>query len=100
MGTRPNVRRRWIGGIVLVVAIGMLVAGQTVLRHRLPAIWYLVYWAVCLVLTAVAMIIALLDARDLARGTVREHRDLLESTLKEIEGEAKARRKDKRRRWN
>ncbi len=99
MGIRPNVRRRWIGGIALGLAIVMLVLGQTLLRNRLPAVWYLVYWAVCLVLTATAMIVALADARDLARGTVREQRDLLENTLKDVEEEARNRRKRKRR-WN
>ena len=46
------------------------------------------------------MEVALLDARAVQRRTSREHRDLFEATLKEIEAEAKARsrRPDRRRR--
>lgn len=98
MGVMPNTRRRWIGASALAVAIVMLIAGQSVLRHRLSGVWFLAYWAVCFVLTAAAMVVAILDARDLARGTVREQRDLMESTLKEIQEEAKTR--NKKAKWN
>ena len=70
----------------------MLIAGETVLQGRLENVNYLLYWLLCLLLTTVAIIIAFLDARALRRQTREEARDLLQSTLKEIETDAKSRR--------
>ena len=85
-------RRRWIGGIALAVAAGMLVAGETVFKGRLGPAGFLLFWMVCFLLTLAAMVIAFLDARSLQAETRREHRDLLESTIQEIETEAKAKK--------
>jgi hypothetical protein len=51
------------------------------------------YWLICLILTTAAIMIAFLDARALRRQTREEARDLLQTTLKEIETDAKARRR-------
>lgn len=85
-------RRRWLGILVLVLALAMLIAGETVLQGRLHDWGFLGYWLVCLLLTSGAIIIAFVDARALRRQTRDEARDLLQSTLKEIETEARARR--------
>ena len=92
MGFDATARRRWLGILVLVLALAMLIAGETVLQGRLHELTFLGYWLVCLLLTSAAIVIAFLDARALRRQTRDEARDLLQSTLKEIETEARARR--------
>jgi hypothetical protein len=74
----------------------MLVAGQTVLKGKLLGLTFWVYWLVCLFLTALAMLVALRDARAMLQRTGREQRDLLESTLKDIQKDAQARRNSRR----
>ena len=91
MGFDATTRRRWLGILVLVAALGMLIAGETVLQGRLQNVTFVLYWLLCLILTTGAIIIAFLDARALRQQTRAEARDLLQSTLKEIETDAKAR---------
>jgi|SRR5436190_19150435 len=88
----PTARRRWLGGLVLFAAVAMLICGQTVLKSKLAGAVYLVYWLVCFALTGLAILVAFLDVRALQRSLRKEHRDLLEGTLKRIETDAKAQR--------
>ena len=90
MALDPSSRRRWIGALILLGAMGMLIAGETVLRDRLGPVATLTYWLVCLVLTGGAVMVALLDVRALQRRIRREQRDLFEATLKKIQSEAQA----------
>ena len=92
MAFDATTRRRWLGILVLIAALGMLIAGETVLQGRLQNVAFVLYWLLCLILTTAAIIIAFLDARALRQQTREEARDLLQSTLKEIETDAKARR--------
>jgi hypothetical protein len=91
MAFSSTARRRWIGGIVLFGAVGMLICGQTFLKSTLAGMSYLIYWLVCFGLTGLAVFVAILDVRALSRHVREEHRDLLDSTLKRIETEAKGR---------
>ncbi len=91
MALDATTRRRWVGGVALLAALGMLVGGQTVLTGRLEGVSYLLYWLVCFGLTFFAILVALWDARALRQRSRREHRDLLHNTLGEIITEAKAR---------
>jgi hypothetical protein len=93
MGKDPTVRRRWLGVLVLAVALGMLIAGQTVLEGRLENLVFLGYWLVCLLLTSAAIVIAFQDVRAVRHRTREEARDLLQTTLKDIEAEAKNKRR-------
>jgi membrane protein implicated in regulation of membrane protease activity len=77
--------------MVLFAAVGMVVAGETVLQGRMGDLAFVGYWMVCLVLTALAVLVALLDARALRRRSREESRQLLQATLKEIEANAKTR---------
>ena len=83
-------RRRLLGALVLLVALVMLVAGQTVLKEQLrePGA-FLLYWILCLGFTGCAIFIAFLDVRALHHRTREEQRDLVHRTLKEIESEAR-----------
>src|SRR5215813_11202253 len=93
MGMDETARRRWFGGLVLAGALGMLVAGETLLKGKLLGKAYWVYWLVCFFLTGLAMLVAFRDARAMLQRTGREQRDLLENTLKEIKSDAQERRK-------
>ncbi len=89
MGLNATARRRWFGGLVLAAALVMLVAGETVLKGRLGAQGFLLYWLVCFVLTTVAIFVALLDVRALARRTLREQHELFDATLLQIQKEVR-----------
>jgi|SRR6516165_3772959 hypothetical protein len=93
MGLDVTTRRRWVGAIVLTAALLMLIAGQTVLQGRLKAFGFLVYWTLCFALTCLAIVIAFLDVRALGRRTRQEQHDLIESTLKKIQTDARDKRK-------
>jgi hypothetical protein len=79
--------------LALGVALAMLVAGETVLKERLSPAATLAYSLICLSLTALAMVVAILDLRALRHRSRQQQRDLFEQTLKTIETEAKARRR-------
>src|SRR5216684_4300864 len=87
-GTR---RRRWIGGVSLGLAMAMVAAGERLIRSRSNPVLELVYWLVCFLLTAVAIVAAMLDFRALKQRILSEQRDLVETTLKEIQSEAQRR---------
>lgn len=93
MGLGATARRRWFGAIVLVLALLMLVLGQTVLSRSLSGVVYLFYWLLCFVLILLAVVVAFRDARAIQNEIRTEQRSLLESTLKDIENEARNRQK-------
>lgn len=72
---------------MLATAVLMLIVGETVLRGSLPAAGFLIYYIICLLLTAAAIMIALADARASAQRTVQEQRDLLNSTIQNLQRE-------------
>ena len=77
MALEATARRRWFGAIVLVVALAMLICGETVLKEKLGNLTFIFYWMVCVGLTTLAIVIAFLDARALQHRIRREQRDLL-----------------------
>ena len=85
MGLGVTARRRWFGGLVLLTALGLLIAGETIFKDNLRGWGFLLYWLVCLALTGVAIIVAWLDARAVQRKSRREARELVENTLGKIE---------------
>jgi membrane protein implicated in regulation of membrane protease activity len=91
MALDATARRRWFGAVVLLAALAMLICGETVLKGRLGDLTFIGYWLVCFALAGLAIVVAFLDARALQRQTRQEQRDLFETTLKQIETEAKAR---------
>jgi len=92
MNWDDRAKRRWLGAAALAMALLMLVAGETVLKGVLKGFVFLGYWAVCMACTVVAMVIAFMDARATQRSVGREQRDLLDSTLRKIEGDARSRK--------
>jgi hypothetical protein len=84
-------RRRWVGGVSLGLAVVMVVAGERAVRGRVGPGLELLYWLVCFFLTGTAIVVAMLDFRALKQRILTEHRDLVEKTLKDIQGEAQRR---------
>lgn len=83
--------RRWFGALSLAGAVIMLLAGQTILASRLSGGMFVAYWCVCLLLTCFALLAAIVDAARV-RAESREHqRELIESTLREIEAKKETR---------
>lgn len=89
----PNAsnRKRWGGGCALVAALMMLFCGETLLKGRLGDLAFVIYWMGCWALTSVAILLALLDARAVRQRTRQEQRELFETTLQQIQTEAKKR---------
>jgi membrane protein implicated in regulation of membrane protease activity len=87
-------RRRWLGATFLLAALGMLVAGETLLRSRLGGVAFVIYWLACFVFTGLALLFASLDAAIVRRRARAEQREFLEDTLKEIERERAARQQN------
>jgi len=93
MGLDATARRRWFGAIVLFIAIVMLVLGQTVLNERMSSLTFLFYWLICFILVCLAMVVAFRDVKAVQNQVRSEQRSLLESTLKDIEIEAREKQK-------
>ncbi len=96
MSVKAKTRRRWFGALCLLTAVGMLVAGETVLKGRLSPVGFLLYWIGCFVVTALAATAALLDAARVRAESRHEQRVLFEETLRKIESEKRARSLDQR----
>ena len=85
-------RRRWFGAICLLSAIAMLIAGQTALKGRMAPLAFVSYWSACFILTAIAGCVALIDASRVRTEQRDAQRDLIESTIQEIEREKRSRK--------
>jgi len=93
MGMKADLWRRGLGSFFLLAALGMLVAGKTLLRERLSAPAFLVFWLICLLCTCLALLVAFLDVAAIRRRTREEQRALLENTLQEIARQTKSKSK-------
>ena len=87
MPNSADALRRWLGMFCLAVAAGLLIWGQTVFAPYLKGVAFMLYWAICLLFTLGAIVIALIDIRALRRRTSQERRVLLEKALAEFEPE-------------
>jgi len=77
-------RRRWFGAICLLGALGLLLAGETRPGGRLTGIVFILYWLLCIILTLLAIMAALLDALALRQENREHQRALIESTIQDI----------------
>jgi len=89
MALDATTQRRWLGAAALLAALAMIVAGQTVIAGRLSAVGFLIYWLVCLGFTGVAIVVALIDLCANQRRLFDEQQKLVQTTLKDIETEAR-----------
>jgi hypothetical protein len=63
----------------------ILVTGETALRGRLDGLAFILFWLICFGLTFAAIWIAFLDLSAQRRRARDAQRELIESTLREIE---------------
>jgi signal transduction histidine kinase len=89
MGLDATTRRRWFGAIVLGIALLMLILGQTVFEGRLKGVAFLAYWLICFIFVGLTFVVAFRDVRAIQNQVRSEQRTLLESTLKDIETDAR-----------
>jgi choline-glycine betaine transporter len=61
MNRPADAKRRWWGLFCLVMAVGLLMWGQTLLKPHLHGLLYIVYWLACFAFVVLAMLIALFD---------------------------------------
>ena len=87
-------RRRRLGLGCLVVAAGLLLLGQTILKQFLDDLAFLVYWLACFLFTFAAIFGALIEVRSVRRRTREETRELFEKTIEDIDGEEPETRRD------
>ncbi len=89
MSLGVTARRRWFGGLILLTALGLLIAGETILKGKLQGLSFLLYWLLCFVLTGAALIVAWVDACAVRRKSRREARELVQHTLGKIEADVR-----------
>ena len=70
--------------IFLIIAGVMLILGETVLRHVLVGVPFLLYWLTCIVFTGLAILFAFRDVAGVQRQAREQQRELLEKTIREI----------------
>ncbi len=80
-----DVRRRWFGVFFLLIAAGMLIWGQTILKPYLEGLGFVLYWLACMAFTGLALLTALLDIWAVRRRTREPQRDLLQRIFDEGE---------------
>ena len=83
--TQADLRRRWFGVFFLLIAAGMLIWGQTILKPYLLGMGFVLYWLACLAFTGLALVTALLDIWAVRRRTRQQQRDLLQRIFDEGE---------------
>jgi hypothetical protein len=82
MGNKAQSQRRWLGALFLGSALLMLILGETVFREPASRV---ICWAMCLLSTVLAIIVAFWDLHAVRHRAREEQRALLENTLTEIE---------------
>ena len=68
----------------LIIAVLMLILGETLFRSSLGKVPFIIYWMVCFVFTALAVLFAFLDVAGVQRQAREQQRELLEKTIREI----------------
>ena len=69
----------------MLIAAGMLIWGQTILKSYLEGIGFVLYWLACMAFTGLALLTALLDIWAVRRRTREQQRDLLQRIFDEGE---------------
>jgi hypothetical protein len=84
MDSENGIQHRKRGMTFLIIAVLMLIVGETFLRQSLGKIPFVLYWMACLVFTALAILYAFLDVAGVQRQAREQQRELLEKTIREI----------------
>lgn len=92
MTSETDIPHRKRGMVFLIIALLMLILGETVLRQSLSEVLFVLYWLVCFVFTGLAILFAFLDVASVQRQARARQRELLEKTIGEIVRQKEARR--------
>jgi len=84
MDSNSGIPHRKRGMTFLIIAVAMLIVGETLLRSFLGKIPFIIYWMVCFVFTGLAVLFAFLDVAGVQRQAREQQRELLEKTIREI----------------
>jgi hypothetical protein len=84
MDNNTDIPHRKRGLVFLGIALLMLILGETVLRHSLGKVPFVIYWMICFVFTALAILFSFLDVAGVQRQARAQQRELLEKTIGEI----------------
>ena len=78
-----DARRRWFGLFFLILAFGVLVWGQTLLKDYLfkHKALFIIYWLSCFFFTGLAMIMALIDSMIMRQRARENQKHLFKSLL-------------------
>ena len=87
MSNSSDALRRWLGTFFLIVAVGLLIWGQTVLQPVLTGFRFIAYWTTCFGFTLLAILAALLDVHAMRRRAREAQRELARRTLALIEAD-------------
>jgi hypothetical protein len=85
MLTAADARRRSFGLVVLMVAVAMVVWGQTLLKPFLLGLGFIFYWLACLLCVTIVMATALVDIWVIRRRIRRHREEMFKQALMEIE---------------
>jgi|SRR5579862_1580476 len=92
MDNDTDIPHRKRGMVFLGIASFMLILGETVLRHSLGKVPFVIYWMVCFIFTALAILFSFLDVAGVQRQARAQQRELLEKTIGEIVRQKEAKR--------
>ena len=84
MDSNNVIHYRKRGLTFLVIAVLMLILGETFLRQSLGKVPFILYWMACFVFTGMAILFAFLDVAGVQRQAREQQRELLEKTIREI----------------
>jgi membrane protein implicated in regulation of membrane protease activity len=84
MESNTDIPHRKRGMTFLIIAVVMLILGETVFRSSLSKIPFIIYWMACFAITALAILFAFLDVAGVQRQAREQQRELLEKTIREI----------------
>lgn len=91
MDTGTDIPHRKRGMVFLVIAVLMLILGETLLRQSLSKVPFIIYWMACFVFTGLAILFSFLDVAGVQRQARAQQRELLEKTIGEIARQKQAR---------
>ena len=91
-----DARRRSLGLFFLLLAVVMVIWGQTVLKPHLEQLGYLLYWLACIFCLLVAVAMALLDMWVMGRRNRRQQEELYQRTMMEIKLKLDTARRDEK----
>jgi hypothetical protein len=94
MLTPLDARRRWFGALFLILGLGLLVWGTTLLDGYLRGrpVLFVLFWAACALFTCLALVYAALDMLIVRRRTREEQVSLAEKSFASLAEEEKRKR--------